>query len=52
MLYKLFIFVYLQQDVVKKIENTEVDGTTPKKDCVIADSGILPLDKPFNVDKE
>ena len=43
---------WIFQDVVKKVENVEVDGTTPKKDCVIADSGILPLDAPFNVDKE
>jgi len=39
-------------DVVKKVEETEVDGTTPKKDCVIADSGIVPLDEPYNVDKD
>eukprot|EP00794_Sanderia_malayensis_P010254 gene10254-11308_t len=39
-------------DIVKKIEDTEVDGSTPKQDCVIADSGILPLDQPFNIEKE
>ncbi|KXJ25954.1 peptidyl-prolyl cis-trans isomerase B [Exaiptasia diaphana] len=39
-------------DVVRKIENTEVKGSTPVKDCMIADSGTLPLDKPFNVEKE
>ena len=42
----------LLQDVVKKVEETPVEGSTPKSDCVIADSGVLPLDKPFNVDKE
>ena len=37
---------------MKKLENTEVNGSTPKQDCVIADSGILPLEKPFNIEKE
>ena len=40
------------QDVVKTLEDTEVNGSTPKQDCVIADSGILPLEKPFNIEKE
>eukprot|EP00112_Aurelia_sp_Birch-Aquarium-sp1_P013931 Seg298.37 transcript_id=Seg298.37/GoldUCD/mRNA.D3Y31 product="Peptidyl-prolyl cis-trans isomerase B" protein_id=Seg298.37/GoldUCD/D3Y31 len=39
-------------DIVKKLESTEVDGSTPKQDCVIADCGILPLEKPFNIEKE
>ena len=34
------------------IENTKVDGSKPVEDCVIYDSGTLPLDKPFNVDKD
>ena len=47
----LLVHCFLK-DVVKKVEETEVDGTTPKKDCVIADSGIVPLDEPYNVDKD
>ena len=47
----ILVHCYLK-DVVKKVEETEVDGTTPKKDCVIADSGIEPLDEPYNVDKD
>jgi len=38
-------------DVVKAIENTPVDGSTPQEAVVIADCGELPLDTPFNVDK-
>ena len=48
----MHFFLCLLKDVVRKIEDTKVAGTTPKKDCIIADSGILPLDKPFNVEKE
>jgi len=39
-------------DVVRKLENTKVNGSSPAKDCVIAKSGTLPVDKPFSVDKE
>ncbi|XP_031549463.1 peptidyl-prolyl cis-trans isomerase B-like [Actinia tenebrosa] len=38
--------------VVRKIENTPLSGSQPIKDCVIVDSGTLPLDKPFNIEKE
>merc|ERR1711920_1107523 len=31
--------------VVRKIE--ELNGTPPSKECVISDSGEIPLDKPF-----
>ncbi|KAK3709903.1 hypothetical protein QZH41_020026 [Actinostola sp. cb2023] len=39
-------------DVVKKIENTKVSGSKPAQDCTITDSGTIPLDKPFNIEKE
>ncbi|XP_020625920.1 peptidyl-prolyl cis-trans isomerase B-like [Orbicella faveolata] len=39
-------------DLVKKIQEVDVDGSTPKKDVKIADCGVLQVDKPFNVDKE
>ncbi|EDO34629.1 predicted protein [Nematostella vectensis] len=38
-------------DVVRKLENVNVKGSTPVKTCMIDDSGTLPLDKPFNVEK-
>jgi len=37
-------------DVVQRIEDTQVDGSTPKHDVKIVDSGILPMDKPYNVE--
>lgn len=37
-------------DVVREIEDTAVDGSTPKKDVVIHDCGILDI-KPYNIDK-
>ncbi|KAL9987175.1 hypothetical protein ACROYT_G001433 [Oculina patagonica] len=40
-------------DVVKKIEKTNTDGRDrPVKEVKIADSGSLPVDKPFPVKKE
>ncbi|XP_057300485.1 peptidyl-prolyl cis-trans isomerase B-like [Hydractinia symbiolongicarpus] len=39
-------------DVVRTVENTNVDGSTPKEDVVIADCGELPLERPYNTDKE
>lgn len=39
-------------DVVRKIEATQTDGRDkPVKDVVIADSGSLPVDAPFSVEK-
>ena len=41
------------QDVVRKIESAETGGNNkPKKDCVIADSGIIPVEEPFYVEKK
>ena len=37
---------------MRKIEDVDVDGSTPKKDVIIADCGTIEVDKPFNVDKE
>ena len=37
---------------MRKAENVEVDGSTPKKDVKIADCGIIEVDKPFNVERE
>lgn len=40
-------------DVVKKIEGTKTDGRDkPAKDVVIADSGIIEVETPFEVPKE
>lgn len=40
-------------DVVRKIENTKTKpGDKPEKDVVIADSGSLPVDTPFAVEKK
>lgn len=39
-------------NVVRKIEATKTDGRDkPTLDCVIADSGSLPVAEPFSVDK-
>lgn len=35
-----------------KVQDVDVDGSTPKKDVKIADCGVLYVDKPFNVEKE
>ena len=37
---------------MRKIEDVDVDGSTPKKDVIIADCGTIEVDKPFNVEKE
>ena len=37
---------------MRKIENVEVDQSKPKKDCVIEDSGVIPVEEPFNVEKD
>ena len=40
-------------DVVKKIETTHTDASDrPKKDVVIAKSGIIAVDTPFEVEKQ
>lgn len=46
------IYIVLQS-VVRKIENTE-KGTNdrPKRDVMIADSGVLEVTEPFSVAKE
>jgi peptidyl-prolyl cis-trans isomerase B (cyclophilin B) len=39
-------------DVIRKVEATKTDGRDkPAKDVVIADSGSIPVDTPFAVDK-
>jgi len=39
--------------VVRKIESTKTDSRDrPEKDAVIADSGIIPVDQPFSVERE
>lgn len=47
----VFGLVLEGMDIVSKIENTKVKGSTPEQDVVIADCGELPLEKAFNVDK-
>ena len=43
----------LFQDVVRKIEKQETGANNkPKKDCVIADSGTLPVEEAFHVEKK
>ncbi|XP_071485216.1 peptidyl-prolyl cis-trans isomerase B-like [Diadema antillarum] len=39
-------------DVVRKIENTKVSGSTPVEACIIKDSGVIAVEEPFNVEKE
>jgi peptidyl-prolyl cis-trans isomerase B (cyclophilin B) len=40
-------------DVVRKVEQTETDrGDKPKKDVVIADSGVIEVPEPFSVGKD
>ncbi|XP_002735150.1 peptidyl-prolyl cis-trans isomerase 5-like [Saccoglossus kowalevskii] len=39
-------------DVVRKLENTKVSGSTPEKECIIADAGHEEVAEPFSVDKE
>lgn len=39
-------------DVVRKIERTSTDGRDkPVEDCVIVDSGIIPVATPYSTDK-
>jgi len=38
-------------DVVRAVENSNVDGSSPKEDIIIADCGAELLDKSFNIDK-
>ena len=46
-------FIDSNKDVVRQIERTETgERDRPVKDVVIKDSGILPVDEPFHVDKE
>jgi hypothetical protein len=47
-----FYVVYISQNVVRKIENVDADQSKPKKDCVIEDSGAIPVEEPFNVEKD
>lgn len=37
---------------MRKVENVEVDGSTPKKEVKIADCGVIEVDEPFNVERE
>jgi len=46
----VFGYVLEGMDVVRKVENTPVDASRPRKDVVIAKSGLLDLDKPFHLD--
>lgn len=39
-------------EVVRKVENVAVNGSTPKKDVEIADCGVIKVHEPFNVEKE
>ena len=41
------------QDIVKKIENTQTDNRDrPLQRVEIAESGIIPVEKPFDVTKD
>jgi peptidyl-prolyl cis-trans isomerase B (cyclophilin B) len=46
----VFGYVLEGMDVVKKIENTQVKDSRPKKDVDIAKSGLLDLPKPFHLE--
>jgi peptidyl-prolyl cis-trans isomerase B (cyclophilin B) len=46
----VFGYVLEGMDVVRKIENTKVKDSRPKKDVVIAKSGLLELSKPFHLE--
>lgn len=40
------------QNVIRKIESSKTDSRDrPEKEVTIADSGSIPVDKPFSVDK-
>ena len=34
------------------IETTNVDGSTPVDDVIVADCGVLELDQHFNIEKD
>ena len=38
--------------MVRKVDGVPVDGSTPKKDVIITESGVIEVDVPFNVEKE
>ena len=46
-----FLLVFFQ-DVVRKIEKTDVTNTRPVKEVIIVDSGVIAVDKPFAVVKD
>lgn len=49
----VFGIVLEGMDVVMKVENMEVGfEDKPKTECAISDSGVLPLDKSFRVEKK
>jgi peptidyl-prolyl cis-trans isomerase B (cyclophilin B) len=39
------------EDVVRTIENTPVKGSTPAEVVKVRDSGVLPVDTPYNIEK-
>lgn len=39
------------QDVVRKVENVDVNGSSPQKDVKIAECGVIKVEEPFNVEK-
>ncbi|XP_073241837.1 peptidyl-prolyl cis-trans isomerase B-like [Porites lutea] len=39
-------------DVVEQMENVDVDGSSPKKDLLIADCGTMEVNPPFNIQIE
>lgn len=47
-------YIYLlYQDIVRKIEKTDTDTRDrPAKDVKIADCGSIPVEKPFQVQKD
>lgn len=45
----LVIEIFLQ-DVVEQMENVDVDGSSPKKDLLIADCGTMEVNPPFNIE--
>ncbi|XP_046862227.1 peptidyl-prolyl cis-trans isomerase B-like [Xenia sp. Carnegie-2017] len=47
----IFGIILEGMNIVKKIENIDVDGSLPTVDCVISDCGVLPLQNPFHVKK-
>lgn len=39
------------QDVVRKVENVDVNGSSPQKDVKITECGVIKVEEPFNVEK-